>query len=158
MRRALSPKNLTLCAVGVLMFLVSVPRVHQLAVQDNERDALSAIKALADEAFTPELEMSLNPVHLSASLSSRLKDVRYDSSTKVIRRHGYLFDLAQAKSGEWFARAWPVECGQTGVNAFILGPSACIMTHPNEAAEWSGVLSERPTGDEDGWTPIPPRR
>ena len=158
MRWAPAPKYLTLCAVGALLFLVSVPRVHQLAVQDNERDALSAIRALAQEAFSSGLSASPTSEELSASLSSRLKDVRFDPTSKVIRRHGYLFEVVRGEPGSEFARAWPARFGETGANAFILRPDGAIMIHSNETAGWSGFSSRRPTGAESGWAPIPKGR
>ncbi|MBJ01653.1 MAG: hypothetical protein CMK00_02140 [Planctomycetes bacterium] len=147
----LSPKNLTLAAVAALLFLVSVPRVHQLAVQDNQRDAQSALRALAKAAFQDPPEASATPRELSVALSERLRDVRYHEPSGLIQRHGYFFEASSAPGGLELIRAWPVDYGETGVFAYVMGSDASLRTHKNVEAAWSGASSERPTGEERGW-------
>ena len=98
MRAFLSPKNITLGAVATLLFLVSVPRVHQLAVQDNQRDAQSAVRALAQEAFRGSTPGAMDAQRLSLLLGERLRDVRYNDNSDLIQRHGYLFEVLSRRA------------------------------------------------------------
>jgi len=151
MKALLSPRNITLGAVAALLFLVSVPRVHQLALQDNQRDAQSAVRALAKAAFEAPRAENLEARALSRVLAERLRDVRYDESSGLIQRHGYLFEVVSAPSDQDLVRAWPVAHGQTGVFAYVWTEETALLTHHNPNAEWSGAAEQRPTGREDGW-------
>jgi len=92
----------------------------------------------------------------SADLQNRLVDVHYDADTDLLRRHGYIFDVARNKSGQDIIRAWPVEHGRTGVRAYLYAPDRGLLGHANSTAEWSGDSSARPDGEESGWMPLPP--
>jgi hypothetical protein len=151
MARGLLSKNLTLGAVAALLFLVSVPRVHQLAVLDNQRDAQSAVKAIADAAFQGDSSDQPCPQALSDALSEKLRDVRFHEHFGLIQRHGYYFEVSQSSNGQELVRAWPVDHGETGVFAYVMGADATLRSHRNAEAAWSGNSSERPTGDERGW-------
>lgn len=157
MRSAFSPRNLALGAVAVLLFLVSVPRVHQLALQDNQRDAQSAVRALAKAAFPLSAEEGMSSYELSLALSERLRDVRYHEESGLIQRHGYLFEVSSRSQGGDLVRAWPVVHGETGVMAYMMSQESPLQTHRNSDAAWSGRSVTRPTGDEPGWfaTPSP---
>ena len=158
MRSALSSRNITLSAVAVLLFLVSVPRVHQLALQDNQRDAQSAVRALAKAAFPLSAPQSLSSYELSLALSERLRDVRYHKDSGLIQRHGYLFEVSTGPKGRDLVRAWPVDHGETGIMAYVMNQDASLMTHRNSNAAWSGLSVTRPTGKEAGWFATPGAR
>ena len=150
MRAFLSPKNITLGAVAPLLFLVSVPRVHQLAVQDNQRDAQSAVRALAQEAFRGSTPGAMDAQRLSLLLGERLRDVRYNENSGLIQRHGYLFEVLSTPTGQGLVRAWPVAHGDTGVVAYVMAQDTALLTHQNSDAIWSGASTSRPTGQESG--------
>jgi len=145
----LSPKNLSLASVGVLLFLVSVPRVHRLAVQDNQRDAQSAVRALYQAVSTASAVAT--PQELAAGLEERLRDVKLHEEHGLIQRHGYLFEVAPGSGLGDVVRAWPVSHGDTGAAAYLMDPDGTLRVHANPAALWSGPLSSRPTGQEPGW-------
>ena len=149
MRGVLSPKNLSLASVGVLLFLVSVPRVHRLALQDNQRDAQSAVRAL-HQAVSTSSEL-VTPQALAAGLEERLRDVKLHEEHGLIQRHGYLFEVAPGAGVGDVVRAWPVSHGDTGAAAYLMDPDGTLRVHANPAALWSGPLSSRPTGQEPGW-------
>jgi len=160
MKRALSPRPLTLSAVAGLLFLVSVPRVHQLAVHDNQRDAMSAVLFLVPPVFNDaDLEAALpSNESLSQELGHRLSDVRYDSKSRLIRRHGYFLDVGLTPDRHEIIRAWPEQHGRTGVDAFFYDRSRGLLSNPNTSAAWSGADSIRPDGTEAGWQPVSPQR
>jgi hypothetical protein len=158
MRSALSSRNLALGAVAVLLFLVSVPRVHELALQDNQRDAQSAVRVLAEAAFPASATEKLSPYELSVALSERLRDVRFHKDSGLIQRHGYLFEVSSDTKGSDLIRAWPVDHGETGVMAYMMDNDSPLRTHRNSNATWSGVSMARPTGEETGWFAAPSAR
>ena len=91
MRRLLSPQALTLSAVGAVLFLVSVPRVHLFALQDNERDAVSALITLSSPIFAGETAAPSaipEPETWNAELRARLHGSHPTSHSGLIRRHG----------------------------------------------------------------------
>jgi len=162
MRYLLSPRSLTLAAVAGVLFLVSVPRVHQLAVQDNERDAVAAVRFLITPVFGNEVHAApaeLPPTKtLGEGLRSRLGDVNYDPSTRLIRIHGYLMDVGRDTRGQAVIRAWPASHGRTGFQAYLYEPTRGLLSHPNTMADWTGSDSPRPDGTESGWESVPLRR
>ena len=160
MKRVLSPRPLTLSAVAGLLFLVSVPRVHQLAVHDNQRDAMSAVLLLVPPVFN-DADLGATPPSnesLSQELGHRLNDVRYDPRSRLIRRHGYFLDVGLTHDRHGIIRAWPERHGRTGVSAFVYDRSRGLLSNPNASAAWSGAGSIRPDGTEAGWQPVSPRR
>ena len=159
MKRILSPQTLTLSAVAGLLFLVSVPRVHQWAVQDNERDAISAIHLLVRPVFGTEVQAAPPdlPVMetLAEALRTRLVDVNYDPTTRLIRRHGYFFDVGRDAEGHAIIRAWPTTHGRTGTHAFLYGLPGGLLRHSDPTGRWSGPEAMPPAGSEPGWQRIP---
>ena len=127
MKRLTSTRTLTLSAGAVLLFLVSVPRVHQLAVQDNERDAKTTVRRAASLVLAGDSQTIAEAHHsikaLCVELQTQLIDVRYDSGAQLIRRHGYFIDLCRDGRGQELVRAWPVQCGRTGMRAYIYAPA-----------------------------------
>jgi hypothetical protein len=156
MRRMPSPQALVLSAVGVVLFLVSVPRVHQFALQDNERDATSSLlilsktvqAAAAGDSAARQLPL---PDTWDQEINCRLYDAHATEGSSVIQRHGYLLELAYRTDGTDFLRAWPTKHGATGRSAYLLDPERGLIEHPNLDGAWSGPSSQRPDGTEPGW-------
>ena len=162
MSRMPSPQALIFSAVGVVVFLVSVPRVHQFALQDNERDAISSILTLSSSVIAAETSAGAESLPLPATwdqeMNCRLFDAHTFSNTSLIQRHGYLLELAHRLDGSAFIRAWPSEHGATGCKAFLYDLERCLIQHSNGNAEWSGARSLRPDGTEAGWLERTSRR
>ena len=152
-----SPQALILSAVGVVVFLVSVPRVHQFALQDNERDAISSLLALSGAVHASEGEPRCESLPLQSTwdreMSRRLCDAHQEEKSSLIQRHGYLLELAHHVDGTPFIRAWPSEHGATGRTAYLLDKEQGLIKHANTGGSWSGTESMRPDGTEPGWSP-----
>jgi len=150
-----SPQALTLSAVGIVLFLVSVPRVHQFALQDNERDAVSSLIVLSQVIHAAEGESSERALPLQGTwdqeMNCRLYDAHAPEGTSLIQRHGYLLELAHRSDGTPFIRAWPSEHGATGRSAYLFDLEQGLITHSNSNGAWSGASSLRPDGTESGW-------
>jgi hypothetical protein len=155
MRRLLSPRALSITAIGVLLFLVSVPRVHQLALLDNERDAQSSVRLLIPPVFGSQVHAAPAELPTVADLASilrtRLVDVQHQPGADLIHRHGYLIDVARDPLGRPIIRAWPSDHGQTGTRAFLYYSERGLLSHPNGDGRWSGLATGRPDGTELGW-------
>ena len=155
MRRMPSAQALTLSAVGLVLFLVSVPRVHQFALQDNERDAVSSLITLSKVVHAGENESperALPPQETwDQEMNCKLYDARPAEGTSLIQRHGYLLELAHRSDGTPFIRAWPSEHGATGRSADLFDLEQGLIEHSNPNGAWSGASSLRPDGTESGW-------
>ena len=155
MSRMPSPQALTLSAVGIVLFLVSVPRVHQFALQDNERDATSSLLILSKTVQAAEGDPSARQLSLPGTwdqeINCRLYDAHAAEGSSIIQRHGYLLELAHRTDGTDFLRAWPTKHGATGRSAYLLDPERGLREHPNTDGAWSGATSQRPDGTEPGW-------
>jgi hypothetical protein len=145
-RRSLSiADHLTLFVIGLVVVLVSLPRLRRFAVRENENDAIQALRLLsADAADHPEV---LDAGGLAALLAasarhqSRLEDVELLDGGRL-RRHGYLFDAVES-SGGWMLRAWPWEHGRTGLGVFVATAEGLVGS-PNSEGRWSGPLAPPP--------------
>ena len=162
MKQKLSTQALTLSAVGIVLFLVSVPRVHQFALQDNERDAKSSLLTLfstvyADDGGRANRQLPA-PEAWDQEVKCRLYDAHSSDDSELLQRHGYLLELAHRADGSEFLRAWPTEHGNTGRSAFLLDPQRGLIEHDNTDGTWSGATSDRPDGTEPGWQPESPSR
>lgn len=134
---------LSLFAIGLVVVLVSVPRLRALALRSNEDDAWQMIRLLGQEAFGGEVLAAPNRdlgqlVDERPGLAHRLDDTEVLQQGRVLRRHGYLFDLIEA-GGRHELRAWPWRHGRTGVAAFVFTDRGELFGHPNPQALWSGL-------------------
>lgn len=148
-RRGLSwTDRLTLLAIGVLVVLVSLPRLRRFALRENEIDAIRALSLLAGDALESReaLQQGGLPALLAASTrhQTRLEDVEILEGGRL-RRHGYLLDVIEVAPGDWRLRAWPWNYGQTGLGAFIVAPGGAVMGDANREGLFSGP--ECPPGD-----------
>jgi hypothetical protein len=130
---------LTLCAIAAVVLLVSLPRLREFALRENESDAQSLVKRLGDSlnaqpAPAADVRALLES---TASLSRQLDDAELSPDGRTLRRHGYLFELAR-EGGEPAVRAWPWKHGQTGVAAFCWSASRGLTVDANRSGAWSG--------------------
>jgi len=147
---------ITLGAILVVVLVVSLPRLHALTIQQNERDAIQATRMLGQSVFAMESDpMLADLLQENQSLEHRLEDVEVLEHGRVLRRHGYLFDLAHTRTGALTIRAWPWNCGETGYGAFILTSDGGLRGHPNEDSLWSGPGNAPAIPDSDPmWRPV----
>lgn len=157
----------TLLAIGLVVVLVSLPRLRAFALRENELDALRMLRLLASDA------RAVGPVMHAGGLGAllathgdhrvRLEDLELVEGGRL-RRHGYLFDavpLVGATGAEsWVLRAWPWEHARTGLGAFEIVPGGEVHGWANDDGAFSGPASAPPALLEPrhaGWVPIPPR-
>jgi len=134
--------KLTLFAVGVVIVLVSLPRLHGLMLRTNEGDAREALRLIGGVVFAGErTHANLGETfEQTATLEHQLSDARPLDGGRVLKHHGYLFELSSTPTGESVLCAWPCEHGRTGRRAFALKPDQGLVEHPNEGdASWSGL-------------------
>jgi hypothetical protein len=157
-RRGLSfADHATLVLIGLVVVLVSLPRLRRFALRENESDAARMLRVLWTEAEVQGV--SLHPGILGAlfgpgtGLQNRSEDVELLEDGRLCR-HGYLFDVVESAGGETFISAWPWEYGRTGLGAFAIGASGGVLAHENANGGLSGPL-RAPSGtelaDTRGW-------
>lgn len=158
-RRGLSTADhLTLLAIGVVVLLVSLPRLRRFALRENELDAIQALRVLAsDAAARPEVLAAGGLGALLATSErhrSRLADLEVLDDGRL-RRHGYLLDAVEPEPGRWVLRAWPWEHGRTGLGAFVATAEG-VRGAANENGRWSGPSAPPParTAGGVGWVPL----
>lgn len=137
----------TLVAIATVVLLVSLPRLRDFALRENEGDAkrLVARLALVDareargspgEAAPARSIQELIEAH--PGLGRQLDDAEFLEDGRLLRRHGYLFDLAVDPEGTRALRGWPWEHGRTGWAAFAWVEGRGLFAGRNEAGTWSG--------------------
>lgn len=144
---------LCLCAVALVVVIVSLPRLRDFAVRENERDAVRYARDLSALALTLDLRpdaqggphakdgapvQTIGTVLAHADRASLLQDAELLQQGTLLRRRGYLFDLFRAAEGGWVVRAWPWEHGTTGLGAFVALSDGRAFGHPNPTRDWSG--------------------
>jgi hypothetical protein len=158
--------GLTLVAVGVVVLLVSLPRLREFALDENEGDARRLVAHLGELLSSPVHaadEPAADPanveqlIHGSRELARQLDDAEYLDQGRLLRRHGYLFELTpRASPGSVTGvRAWPWHYRQTGLSAFAWTPDAGLQGHANDGGRWSGP--QQPPNAPDlaaGWKVI----
>ncbi len=169
LERVPSADRLTIAALLLVVGVVSIPLLRTHALRQNELDALRSLAQLAAplEAFaragrTPATIGHL--LELEPDLARRLIDAEVLDGGRLLRRHGYLFDLAPAlphgAAPGPVLRAWPWNRGRTGLGAFVQAPSGEILGHPNRDGRWSGP-NPPPRADDrasDDWRRLRPSR
>ena len=146
----------TLAAILTVVLVVSLPRLHSLALHQNELDAIQATRMLGSSVFAMESQPTLSRVlEDDTALEHRLEDVEVLEQGRVLRRHGYLFDLTHTRDGAPALRAWPWNCGETGYGAFVFTPEGGLRGHRNEESRWSGPGNAPMVPDDDPeWRPV----
>lgn len=136
------PDRIALAAIAVVVALVSLPRLRQFALRENEADAIRLVRVLA--ASDHPLHERFAP---GSTLARRVGDVEL-LADGVLRRHGYLFDSVRTADGSPMVRAWPWSHQHTGLGAFVWTPQRGLLAHANADGRFSGI--ERPPSPDSG--------
>jgi hypothetical protein len=139
--------HLMLFLIGLVVVLVSLPRLRRFALRENETDAAHMLRVLWNEAETQGV--TLHPGVLGAlfgpgtGLQNRSEDVELLDDGRL-RRHGYLFETSH---GRTFIGAWPWEHGRTGLGAFSISSERGVLGHENQDGTFSGPAHPPEGGD-----------
>jgi hypothetical protein len=132
--------TLSLCSIGVVVLLVSLPSLRGLALRQNESDAVRVVRALgrASLATAGARARSIGELfRANPELEHRFGDLEYLEGPRLLRAHGYLFDLSRGPDGPT-VRAWPWAWGRTGFAAFVHTAAGELLGHPNSEGTWNG--------------------
>jgi hypothetical protein len=146
---------LTLVAIAAVVVAVSLPRLSEFALRENESDARAMMTRLA-KALETRSGSPRNVEELVRDTSGLLKwstDTEFLESGRLLRRHGYLFELVAAGDRRR-VRAWPWSAGKTGNSAFLFEREP-LLAHANVDGRWSGLdhPPEVEAPDSD-WKPV----
>ncbi len=129
------PTTLLLAAVGLVVVLVSMPRLAQWAAAGNQADAAQAAQVLGPLLSAAPAAHTLGTLMRSTSpLRHRFSNARPLGAGYLVEHHGYL--LARAEGGILFA--WPLQSGRTGESAYAWTPDSGLLVHPNKDHRWTG--------------------
>jgi len=132
---------LTLFLIGLVVVLVSLPRLRRFALRENELDAIALLEDLGHDMaeFGEGLPASgivallaANPRH-----EDRFEDLEVLPGG-LLRRHGYLFDAQERTPGTWVLRAWPWGYGHTGLGSFVFSAGEGLIGNENGAGLCDG--------------------
>jgi hypothetical protein len=152
----------SLVAVLAVLVVVSVPRLRGLAVRENEADARQTAELLVAALRRMELEPgevpAMREVTRRPELARVLSDADLLAEGRLLRRHGYLFEvtcvnpplslaapaaLLTGSGAELLqaiaVRAWPWAHGATGETAFLVTAGGARLRHANADAQWEGT-------------------
>jgi hypothetical protein len=165
--------TLALLAIAAVLVVVSVPRLRVLARHENEADArntaLLLARALRAHGTSAAKPPSLTELLVRPELGG-LADSELLARDTVLRRHGYLFEIASlspavgptpatavlssAAGGtpSTAIRAWPWTPGASGGSSFLVTAEGALFELPH-----SGTRAQRPAGavqvELEGWKP-----
>ena len=153
---AIANDALVLAAIGVVVLLVSLPRLSDFVVRANEGDARSTLLVLGKAVFAAEhgapADGVAEIVAASTSLEHQLCDGRPHAAGRVFEHHGYLFERVLDETGTPVLRAWPRESGRTGRAAFTYDSIRGLRQHPNANDTWSGLEAPPDALLEAAWS------
>jgi len=149
---------LTLFLIGLVVVLVSLPRLRRFALRENELDAIALLADLGRDMaeFGEGLPsggigalLAANPRH-----EDRFEDIEVLPGG-LLRRHGYLFDAEELRPGQWVLRGWPWGYGRTGLGSFVFSPTEGLIGNANADGACDGPgrppeLAEARIG-QSGW-------
>jgi hypothetical protein len=137
----------TLCAIAAVVLLVSLPRLREFALRENQSDAQvlvarlgEQLEAREDGARADDVASLIEETH---ALSRQLEDAHFLEGGRLLERHGYLFELRR-DGGLTAVRAWPSKYRQTGLAAFCWTVGSGLSIDANESGRWSGRESPPP--------------
>jgi hypothetical protein len=149
---------LTLAAVALVVLLVSLPRLRDLALRENESDALWLTQQLAELAGEREPQSVQALLEGAPDLRRQIDDAEYLEGGRLLRRHGYAFEVLARSGTEGGApavRAWPWHAGRTGATAFVWTASRGLVGNANREGRFSGERAPPPETDgAAGWHPV----
>lgn len=144
----------TLVAVGVVVLLVSLPRLREFALRENEEDARVLVERLAGlaarEVRAAESGNVATLLSADPAVARLIDDAEFLERGARMRRHGYLFEVGPAADGS-LVRAWPWLHRKTGFSAYAWTPGQRLVAHPNESGEWSGLAARPELAADSGW-------
>jgi len=151
----------TLLLIGVVVVLVSLPRLRRFAIRENETDAVSMLRVLAADALASGEAIAAGELSGLLAASSehrvRLEDVEVLEDGRL-RRHGYVFEAVRGTDGRPVLLAWPWEHGRTGLGAFAVEPGGPVLGLTNEDGRISGPENPPPLpprGPRAPWRAVP---
>lgn len=134
---------LTLVAVVLVVGLVSLPKLRDFALQENEADAMRLMRRL--ETAVDRLPAEGRPTNVEELVAAMLpperslQDAEFLDGGRVLRRRGYLFQWTPSDRGPGSLRAWPWQWRHTGLGAFYIEPGHRALAHGNDGGLWSGL-------------------
>lgn len=153
-----------LVLIGVVVVLVSLPRLRRFALDENESDAIRALRVLGDDALAHEELFGAG--RLAALVDAvpgrrrHLEDLETLPGGRL-RRHGYVFDWIEGEDGGTAIVAWPWEHGRTGVAVFAVVPGGPVLGLANADGRYGGPRRPPPphaarasADDSLAWTPL----
>lgn len=148
---------LTLGAIAAVVLVVSLPRLRDFALRENEADALRLTGRLADLVSSSEPALRTADVRelldQAPALAKQLDDAEFLAGGRRLRRHGYLFAAVAAEAGAPWIAAWPWKHGHTGRAAYAWTAELGLVGHPNADGAFSGLAAPPPRPDA-GWRRI----
>jgi len=146
----------TLAAVAGVVLLVSLPRLRDFALRENESDARQLVRRLVqlveDPAAADGTPTAGELLRARPRLARELNDLEVLEGGRTLRRHGYLFEVVPAAGGSPAAvRAWPWKHGRTGRRAYLAVPGEGLYAHQNPEGRWTGERRPPPLPTEPTW-------
>ena len=132
----------TLVAVGVVVLVVSLPRLREFALRENEEDARLVVERLAtllaNEVQAGERATNVEALVLKApGYPRQFEDAEFLDGGSLMRRHGYLFELGHAED-PLAVRAWPWQHRRTGFSAYAWTRERQLVGCANSQGTFSG--------------------
>jgi len=149
---------LTLFLIGLVVVLVSLPRLRRFALRENELDAIAMLADLGQDMTEFGEGLSTGGIGALLAANPRHEDRFEDIEVLpggLLRRHGYLFDAQELRPGQWVLRGWPWGYGHTGLGSFVFSPAEGLIGNANTNGVSDGP-SRPPNSDEahrgqSGW-------
>lgn len=129
---------LTLFAVGLVVVLVSLPQLRDFALRENQGDARALVRRLSRELKTSSAANVQALLQGAPDLPRLATDTETLAGGAVLRRHGYLFDVATLPGGGRAVRAWPWSFRSTGIEVYAGVAGGTVYEHDNRDGRWSG--------------------
>jgi hypothetical protein len=132
---------LTLFLIGLVVVLVSLPRLRRFALRENELDAIALLAALGDDMG--EFGAGLRAGGIAGLLAANERhEHRFEDLELLpgglLRRHGYLFDAQETLPGQWVLRGWPWSYGRTGLGTFAFSSAQGLIGNANSDGRCDG--------------------
>ena len=150
--------HLTLFLIGLVVVLVSLPRLRRFALRENELDAIALLADLGQDMSEFGEGLGAGGIGALLAANPRHEDRFEDLEVLpggLLRRHGYLFDAEEVRPGRWVLRGWPWGYGHTGLGSFVFSPTEGLIGNENASAASDGP-GRPPSTDEahsgqSGW-------
>ena len=146
------PVAYLLLALGLLVFVVTMPRLREHVVHGNTLEASESLLLVGEFAYERGHGDLLALLRDEAFLRHRLRDARRSRGTGRLCHHGYLMDDTTLPDGQRAFSAWPIEYDRTGRDAWLVTQDGTLWRHAN-GGRWSGESRPLVRTDlrADGW-------